>query len=287
MTWSAADFDCKAREAVLVTITSEEENEFARSICGGVDGPMTNEMHCWMGLKKDEGTGAYVWASGIQSSYTNWAEGQSSWAEAAYNDQKGCSYDPRTGGVAQKGDGSDVSCITGYAKCSESCCDVNHDCMCDDHCAGNNRGLGEGVHGVMWTLGQTGGCGCADMFFNVGNEFKGSRIYTTFFAGLQLIVTSCTSVLRRPSSSSSKTTNLYFTAALLNNMFIHFAWSLGNCGHGLFEIEGIGAVLEAIAALAGGIGVTCGSIATILILHNVVIRRLSSMGQDRYMKRIL
>jgi hypothetical protein len=79
-------------------------------------------------------------------------------------------------------------------------------------------------------------------------------------------------------------TNAYFVLAVLNNLCIHMGFSFLHCGRSFVSDNFIVGI---IVMMQGVVGITAGSVATILVLHQVVIRRLASMGQDRYMKKLL
>jgi hypothetical protein len=66
-TWSEAKADCESRGGYLVTITSQEENDFVSNLIG--------DYEIWIGLSDYENEGDWQWVTGepvTYISYTNW-----------------------------------------------------------------------------------------------------------------------------------------------------------------------------------------------------------------------
>ncbi|CAE8727851.1 unnamed protein product [Polarella glacialis] len=64
----SAEAECSKEGARMVSIGSQEENDFVRKICGG--------RACWLGFKEKPGTETWEWADGVPAIYTNWAPGE-------------------------------------------------------------------------------------------------------------------------------------------------------------------------------------------------------------------
>jgi hypothetical protein len=80
--YNLAQYNCDnlvgGRSANLVTITSIEENNFIFDLSNGkANSDATNDI--WIGISRNQNND-YVWASGSQTTYTNWntANGQPS-----------------------------------------------------------------------------------------------------------------------------------------------------------------------------------------------------------------
>ncbi len=67
-TWSGAKSDCESRGGYLVTITSQEENDFISSLIG--------EDDIWIGFTDEANEGDWQWVTGESVTYTNWIPGE-------------------------------------------------------------------------------------------------------------------------------------------------------------------------------------------------------------------
>ncbi|MHA2316473.1 MAG: lectin-like protein [Candidatus Hodarchaeales archaeon] len=67
-TWSDAKIDCESRGGYLVTITSQEENDFITNLIGS--------NHVWIGFTDETTEGDWQWVTGEPVTYTNWGGGQ-------------------------------------------------------------------------------------------------------------------------------------------------------------------------------------------------------------------
>ncbi|MHA2028249.1 MAG: lectin-like protein, partial [Candidatus Kariarchaeaceae archaeon] len=65
--WSDAKIDCEARGGYLVTITSQEENDFITNLIGS--------NNIWIGFTDEVTEGDWQWVTGEQVTYTNWGGG--------------------------------------------------------------------------------------------------------------------------------------------------------------------------------------------------------------------
>ncbi|MHA2031862.1 MAG: lectin-like protein [Candidatus Kariarchaeaceae archaeon] len=66
-TWSDAKIDCESRGGYLVTITSQEENDFITNLIGS--------NNIWIGFTDEVTEGDWQWVTGEQVTYTNWGGG--------------------------------------------------------------------------------------------------------------------------------------------------------------------------------------------------------------------
>ncbi|MFX0123420.1 MAG: C-type lectin domain-containing protein [Candidatus Hodarchaeota archaeon] len=63
-TWLEANKDCERRGGHLVTISSEEENNFVSNLAGS--------QNIWIGLTDEIHEGSWQWVNGESLTYTNW-----------------------------------------------------------------------------------------------------------------------------------------------------------------------------------------------------------------------
>ena len=76
MSWDSAKEQCKARNANLVSVLSEDESNF---IIDSIDLVIRNTTKCiWTGGKKMYDSNTWVWDDGSVYDYTNWNPGEPS-----------------------------------------------------------------------------------------------------------------------------------------------------------------------------------------------------------------
>ncbi|MFX0105897.1 MAG: lectin-like protein [Candidatus Hodarchaeota archaeon] len=67
-TWTEAKDDCEAMGGYLVTLNSEEENDFVNNLVG------TNRI--WIGFSDELNEGSWQWVTGESITFTNWRSGE-------------------------------------------------------------------------------------------------------------------------------------------------------------------------------------------------------------------
>jgi hypothetical protein len=117
---------------------------------------------------------------------------------------------------------------------------------------------------------------------DTGREFHILEVPTYFCMALQLGITSvaCMLRLRRPQSNSTYLTELYFKAALANNILFvggFFRFVLASCSSTFSFPQGSHGEAAIIPGIAFGVGSLAGSVATIAILHKILQARLEAM----------
>jgi len=69
--WNGAKRDCESRGGYLVTIHSQEENDFVRNLVESA-----GFSSAWIGFTDELTEGGWIWVTGEAVTYTNWEEGE-------------------------------------------------------------------------------------------------------------------------------------------------------------------------------------------------------------------
>ncbi|XP_068748590.1 snaclec A8-like [Montipora capricornis] len=77
-TWKGASAKCQSLQSHMLTINSEEENNFAAKLVQAhLRNHNSTQVHVWLGLFKSQRRGEFQWVDGSPfGNYSNWSPGE-------------------------------------------------------------------------------------------------------------------------------------------------------------------------------------------------------------------